>query len=79
MSMQSSYSFSKTLQYATQVELVKTTGQQFSAAHLLEVFRGSLNQFVCPDDRKCFHVFLISYALYFDIVIIQNLGQKTRT
>ncbi|KAI3445622.1 hypothetical protein Pfo_002287 [Paulownia fortunei] len=28
------------------VELVKTTGQQFSAAHLLEVYRGSLSQFV---------------------------------
>ncbi|CAA0841508.1 ATP-dependent DNA helicase Q-like 4A [Striga hermonthica] len=28
------------------VELVKTTNQQFSAAHLLEVYRGSLNQFV---------------------------------
>ncbi|RAL39559.1 hypothetical protein DM860_003092 [Cuscuta australis] len=28
------------------VELVKMTGQQFSSAHILEVFRGSLNQFV---------------------------------
>ncbi|KAK6131895.1 hypothetical protein DH2020_034368 [Rehmannia glutinosa] len=28
------------------VELVKTTGQKFSAAHLLEVYRGSLSQFV---------------------------------
>ncbi|KAL3620845.1 hypothetical protein CASFOL_035757 [Castilleja foliolosa] len=28
------------------VDLVKTTGQQFSAAHLLEVYRGSLSQFV---------------------------------
>ncbi|KAK4438311.1 ATP-dependent DNA helicase Q-like 4A [Sesamum alatum] len=28
------------------VELVKKTGQQFSTAHLLEVYRGSLSQFV---------------------------------
>ncbi|KAH9685508.1 bloom syndrome protein [Citrus sinensis] len=28
------------------VELVKLTGQQFSSSHILEVFRGSLNQFV---------------------------------
>ncbi|KAF8019494.1 hypothetical protein BT93_G0242 [Corymbia citriodora subsp. variegata] len=28
------------------VELVKSTGQQFSSAHILEVYRGSLNQFV---------------------------------
>ncbi|KAL3638183.1 hypothetical protein CASFOL_018053 [Castilleja foliolosa] len=28
------------------VDLVKTAGQQFSAAHLLEVYRGSLSQFV---------------------------------
>ncbi|KAK6136514.1 hypothetical protein DH2020_029750 [Rehmannia glutinosa] len=28
------------------IELVKTTGQKFSAAHLLEVYRGSLSQFV---------------------------------
>ncbi|XP_073271932.1 ATP-dependent DNA helicase Q-like 4A [Primulina huaijiensis] len=28
------------------VELVKTTGQIFSSAHILEVYRGSLNQFV---------------------------------
>ncbi|XP_073065854.1 ATP-dependent DNA helicase Q-like 4A isoform X1 [Primulina eburnea] len=28
------------------VELVKTTGQHFSSAHILEVYRGSLNQFV---------------------------------
>ncbi|TQE04497.1 hypothetical protein C1H46_009913 [Malus baccata] len=29
-----------------QVELVKLTGQQFSSSHILEVYRGSLNQFV---------------------------------
>ncbi|KZV22716.1 DNA helicase (RECQl4A) isoform 2 [Dorcoceras hygrometricum] len=28
------------------VELVKTTGQTFSSSHILEVYRGSLNQFV---------------------------------
>nr|XP_028961148.1 ATP-dependent DNA helicase Q-like 4A isoform X6 [Malus domestica] len=28
------------------VELVKLTGQQFSSSHILEVYRGSLNQFV---------------------------------
>ncbi|KAL8520083.1 hypothetical protein ACS0TY_010858 [Phlomoides rotata] len=28
------------------VELIKITGQQFPSAHLLEVYRGSLNQFV---------------------------------
>ncbi|KAJ8452816.1 hypothetical protein Cgig2_014579 [Carnegiea gigantea] len=28
------------------VELVKSTGQQFSSAHILEVFRGSLSQYV---------------------------------
>lgn len=28
------------------VELVKSTGQQFSSSHILEVYRGSLNQFV---------------------------------
>ncbi|XP_071935899.1 ATP-dependent DNA helicase Q-like 4A [Coffea arabica] len=28
------------------VELVKMTGQQFASAHILEVYRGSLNQFV---------------------------------
>lgn len=29
-----------------QVELVKSTKQQFSSAHILEVFRGSLSQYV---------------------------------
>lgn len=48
------------LQYATQVELVKITGQQFSTAHLLEVYRGSLSQFVCPipDVEDYFHLSL---------------------
>ncbi|KAL0384588.1 UNVERIFIED_CONTAM: ATP-dependent DNA helicase Q-like 4A [Sesamum radiatum] len=32
--------------YSDYVELVKMTGQQFSTAHLLEVYRGSLSQFV---------------------------------
>ncbi|GER29277.1 ATP-dependent DNA helicase Q1 [Striga asiatica] len=37
------------------VELVKTTNQQFSAAHLLEVYRGSLNQFVRKHEKLSLH------------------------
>lgn len=33
---------------ASQVELVKMTRQQISTVYLLEIYRGSLSQFVCP-------------------------------
>jgi len=34
-----------------QVELVKQTGERFSSAHILEVYRGSLNQMVCTNNN----------------------------
>ncbi|XP_075493954.1 ATP-dependent DNA helicase Q-like 4A isoform X2 [Primulina tabacum] len=40
------HSLPKSIEGYHQVELVKTTGQHFSSAHILEVYRGSLNQFV---------------------------------
>ncbi|GLT86281.1 hypothetical protein SLE2022_044270 [Rubroshorea leprosula] len=38
------------------VELVKLTGQQFSSSHILEVYRGSLNQFVKKHRHETLHL-----------------------
>ena len=39
-----------------QVDLVKQTGERFSSSHILEVYRGSLNQMVCTNKNNP-HVF----------------------
>ncbi|KAL3350088.1 hypothetical protein AABB24_022887 [Solanum stoloniferum] len=38
------------------VELVKTTGQKFSSAHVLEVYRGSLSQYVKKHRHESLHL-----------------------
>ena len=60
-----------------QVELVKLTGQQFSSSHILEVYRGSLNQFVCFNFKKC-TVLSILFSFIDCNVMFVLLGQETQ-
>lgn len=60
------------------VELVKLTRQQFSSSHILEVYRGSLSQLVCVNDKKdsAFNFLSFNYLIVYSM---SKLGQEAKT
>lgn len=50
-----------------QVELVRSAGQQYSSSHILEVYKGSMNQYVC---YPIFAVF--ARSMKFDYFLLQH-------